>query len=54
LPDGQIECFFASLPKSAFFTVGLAAMFSGLIFKVMRNAIAKAVEEHDMKAKLFP
>jgi hypothetical protein len=31
----------------AFFTVGLAAMFSGLIFKVMRNAIAKAVEEHD-------
>jgi hypothetical protein len=39
---------------SAFFTVGLAAMFSGLIFKVMRNAIAKAVEEHDMKAKLFP
>ena len=42
------------LAVSAFFTVGLAAMFSGLIFKVMRNAIAKAVEEHDMKAKLFP
>lgn len=40
------------LTVTAFFTVGLTAMFSGIILKVMRNAIAKAVEEKEMKDKL--
>ncbi|KGT96048.1 hypothetical protein NG99_00630 [Erwinia typographi] len=40
------------LAVTAFFTIGLTAMFSGIILKVMRNAIAKAIEENDMKNKL--
>ncbi len=40
------------LAVTAFFTIGLTAMFSGIILKVMRNAIAKAIEEKEMKDKL--
>lgn len=40
------------LVSTIFFTVYLATIFSGLIFKVMRTAIAKAVEENEVKAKL--
>lgn len=40
------------LAVTAFFTIGLATMFSGVILKVMRNAIAKALEENEMKNKL--
>ncbi|OON42017.1 DUF1360 domain-containing protein [Izhakiella australiensis] len=37
---------------STFFTIGLATMFSGIILKVMRTAIAKAMEEKEAREKL--
>ena len=37
------------LAVTAFFTIGLTSIFRGIILLMMRNAIAKAIEEKDMK-----